>query len=78
MSTGACPSPEGRQPIPLLMAKEIFDLVRDDLAKVEQELAAQSALAAEANACGRPCYYLRRAIRITRARLPYDWGLLLS
>jgi octaprenyl-diphosphate synthase len=47
MSTSACPSPEGRQPIPLLMAKEIFDLVRDDLVKVEKELAAQSALAFE-------------------------------
>ena len=30
------------------MAKEIFDLVRDDLAKVEQEFAAQSALALRA------------------------------
>ncbi len=47
MSTSACPSPDGRQPIPLLMAKEIFDLVRDDLVKVEKELAAQSALAFE-------------------------------
>ncbi len=42
MSAGACPSPEGRHPIPLTMAKEIFDLVRDDLAKVELELAVQS------------------------------------
>lgn len=47
MSAGTCPSPEGRQPIPLLMAKEIFDLVRDDLAKVEQELALQSGAAFE-------------------------------
>src|SRR5580693_4202738 len=37
----------GRQAIPLLMAKEIFDLVRDDLAKVEQELALQSGSAFE-------------------------------
>jgi len=37
----------GRPAIPLLMAKEIFDLVRDDLAKVEQELALQSGSAFE-------------------------------
>ena len=37
----------GSQAIPLLMAKEIFDLVRDDLAKVEQELVLQSGSAFE-------------------------------
>jgi len=47
MSLGACPSPDGRQSIPLLMANELFDLVRDDLAKVEQELALQSVSAVE-------------------------------
>jgi octaprenyl-diphosphate synthase len=47
MSATARPSPGGRQPAPLLMAREIFDLVRDDLAKVEQELALQSGSAFE-------------------------------
>jgi octaprenyl-diphosphate synthase len=47
MSTAARPTPEGRSTIPLLMAKEIFDLVRDDLARVEQELAVQSGSALE-------------------------------
>ena len=47
MSPGACPSPEGRPPIPLTMAKEIFDLVREDLAKVELELAVQSGSATD-------------------------------
>ena len=36
-----------RKAIPLLTAREIFDLVRDDLALVEQELARQTAVAFE-------------------------------
>ena len=38
---------QGRRAIALLTAKEIFDLVRDDLALVEEELARQSASAFE-------------------------------
>ena len=37
----------GRSAISLLTAKEIFDLVRDDLVKVEQELALQNGSAIE-------------------------------
>ncbi len=36
-----------RKAIPLLTAREIFDLVRDDLALVEQELSRQTAAAFE-------------------------------
>src|SRR5690242_19703147 len=38
---------QGRKAIALLTAKEIFDLVRDDLVLVEEELARQSAGAFE-------------------------------
>src|SRR5574337_1293302 len=37
----------GKTAIPLLTVKEIFDLVRDDLARVEQEIAAQNGSAIE-------------------------------
>src|ERR1700732_176567 len=38
---------KGRKAIALLTAKEIFDLVRDDLVLVEEELTRQSAIAFE-------------------------------
>jgi len=47
MSAGARPMSDAGQPLPLPIAKEVFDLVRDDLAKVELELTRQSSLAFE-------------------------------
>ena len=47
---------QGRKAIALLTAKGIFDLVRDDLVLVEEELARQSAGAFEPVAARRAVY----------------------
>ena len=76
-----------RDVISLLTAKEIFDLVRDDLVKVEQELARQNGsaiepvaeiarylLAGAASACARRCCCFRRATRDIAETAPSAWA----